>query len=154
AWNVDADETRAAIGTGPAADWVVVDHYALDWRWETAIRCSTDRVMAIDDLADRVHDCDLLLDQNLLPDADARYRTKVPRRCTCLLGPAFVLLHPMFADLHGSVLAREGAVRRVFVSIGGTDPHNLTGRILAGVLSLDRGDIEVDVVMPSLGAHD
>ena len=47
-----------------AWDWLVIDHYALDIRWESALRRITKRIMVIDDLADRQHDCGVLLLQS------------------------------------------------------------------------------------------
>jgi len=40
----------------------VVDHFAFDQRGESALHASAGRTMVVDDLADRVHACDLLLD--------------------------------------------------------------------------------------------
>ena len=58
----DADQTLAAMGEG-TWDWLVVDHYALDHRFETPLRVACQYIMVIDDLADRIYDCDLLLNQ-------------------------------------------------------------------------------------------
>jgi spore coat polysaccharide biosynthesis predicted glycosyltransferase SpsG len=60
-------------------DWLVVDHYAIDHRWETKLRKLANRILVIDDLADRQHDCDLLLDQNFYQEMDTRYVGKVPQ---------------------------------------------------------------------------
>lgn len=38
------------------------DHYGIDWRWEIALCSYIRRIMVIDDLADRIHDCDIVLD--------------------------------------------------------------------------------------------
>jgi UDP-2,4-diacetamido-2,4,6-trideoxy-beta-L-altropyranose hydrolase len=62
-WETDAAETRAALNTPP--DWLVMDQYAFDARWQHAARPEGKKLLVIDDLADRPHDCDLLLEQNL-----------------------------------------------------------------------------------------
>ena len=80
----DAAETRAAME--PGADWLVMDHYALDARWQRAVARPGMRLMVIDDLADRPHDCDLLLDQTLGRSA-SEYDTLVPALCLRLIGP-------------------------------------------------------------------
>jgi UDP-2,4-diacetamido-2,4,6-trideoxy-beta-L-altropyranose hydrolase len=108
-----------------AADWLVVDHYGLDARWEREQRAHARKILAIDDLADRHHDCDVLVDQNLV--AQERYAGKVPAGCELLLGPRFALLRPEFAQ------AREGSEQRrpaprVLVMFGGADPEDLTSR--------------------------
>lgn len=57
-WVEDAKETVAALQGGPA-EWLVIDHYGVDYRWEQAIRPHVGMILAIDDLANRPHDCDL-----------------------------------------------------------------------------------------------
>ena len=83
----DADETLEVLRGGGPYDWLIVDHYALDQKWEQCLRPMTRWLMVIDDLADRSHDCDLLLDQNYYPDQDRRYESRVPNGCEKLLGP-------------------------------------------------------------------
>lgn len=147
-WQKDADQTGAVIKTlGVKPDWLVVDHYALDSRWEHALCPLVGRIFVIDDLADRTHGCDLLLDQNLFADMQTRYTGKVPKDCRLLLGPEYALLQPIYAELHDRIPPREGPVQRILISFGGADRDNLTGRALAAFLSLNRPDIDVDVVI-------
>lgn len=146
-WQDDAAETSAAMDAADPPDWLVVDHYGLDRQWEASLRTAGRRLMVIDDLADRPHECDLLLDQNLVADMYTRYADKVPAAAVTLLGPKFALLHPMYRELHERPRGRDGAVRRILVSFGGADRGNLTGRSLSAFLALDRPDIEVDVVI-------
>jgi len=153
-WQEDAEHTRAAIEAVEAKpDWLLVDHYALDHRWETALRTSVGRIMVIDDLADRMHDCDLLLDQNLVAQMQTRYADKVPAACGMLLGPEYALLQPIYAELHDRIPPREGQIQRIFIFFGGADSDNLTGRTLAAFLCLNRPDIEVDVVITASCPH-
>jgi UDP-2,4-diacetamido-2,4,6-trideoxy-beta-L-altropyranose hydrolase len=148
AWEVDAEQTRQVIQSlGGTADVLVVDHYAVDHRWETALRPSVTRILAIDDLADRVHDCDFLLDQNFFSNLATRYEGKVPPGCVNLLGPRYALLQPVYAELHSQVPVRDGPVRRIFVFFGGADTENLTGTSVAAFQQLGRRDIHLDVVM-------
>lgn len=147
-WQEDTDQTCAIIKVlGNKPDWLVVDHYALDSRWEHALRPLVGRIFVIDDIADRTHDCDLLLDQNLFADMQARYAGKVAEDCRLLLGPEYALLQPIYAELHDRIPQREGPVRRILISFGGADRDNLTGRVLAAFLGLNRPDIDVDVVI-------
>jgi UDP-2,4-diacetamido-2,4,6-trideoxy-beta-L-altropyranose hydrolase len=153
-WQEDLEQTRAAIqATGQQSDWLVVDHYGLDQRWESSLRSCVGRIMVIDDLADRTHDCDLLLDQNLVAQMEDRYAGKVPLSCALLLGPEYALLQPTYAELHDQVPAREGPIRRIFIFFGGVDSTNLTGRSLAAFLRLNRPDIDVDVVITADSPH-
>jgi UDP-2,4-diacetamido-2,4,6-trideoxy-beta-L-altropyranose hydrolase len=150
-WQQDAADTAAALPGRP--DWLVIDHYALDARWEQALRPAAARIMVIDDLADRPHDCDLLLDQNLAPQMDGRYDGLLPPAAVRLLGPHYALLRPEFAAARAALRARDGQVRRLFLFIGGADPDNHTGRALQAVASLQRPALAVDVVIGGANPH-
>lgn len=153
-WQEDAEQTCAIMeASGAKPDWLVVDQYALDHRWESAMRSSVGRIMVIDDLADRVHDCDLLLDQNLVAQMETRYLDLVPVRCHLMLGPDYALLQPIYGQLRAGIAPREGPVRRILIFFGGVDSDNLTGRTLAAFLQLDRPDIEADVVVSAGSPH-
>jgi UDP-2,4-diacetamido-2,4,6-trideoxy-beta-L-altropyranose hydrolase len=145
-WEVDAEQTIKALDDS-RPDWLVVDHYALDAHWESMFRPHCDRIMVIDDLADRNHDCDLLLDQNLIADMDHRYDSCVSSNCARLLGPGYALLQSEYAELHSRTPPRTGLVQRILVYFGGVDKHNLTGRTIAAFFALDRLDIMLDVVI-------
>ncbi|SSW69701.1 UDP-2,4-diacetamido-2,4, 6-trideoxy-beta-L-altropyranose hydrolase [Achromobacter veterisilvae] len=110
-------------------DWLIVDHYALDAEWETPLRRWVGGLMAIDDLADRDHDCDVLLDQNYFRDPN-RYQGRVPAHCIQLLGPGYALLRPEFHDLRRRNRVRDGKVSKILVAFGGMDQADYTGRFL------------------------
>jgi len=145
-WQTDADQTVATL-RDHGADWLIVDHYALDHRWESQLRPFCRKIMAIDDLADRRHDCDLLLDQNLVGNQAHRYDGLLPARCARLLGPQYALLQPPYAELHPRTPPRLGPVRRILAYFGGADNQNLTGSAIAAFLRLNRADITLDVVI-------
>ena len=125
----DAGHTSEALADR-SWSWVVVDHYALDVRWETAVRSAARGLLVIDDLADRPHDCDLLLDQNYYADKDARYVGLVPDRCELLLGPRYALLREEFLAARLGVRTRTGPATRLLVCFGGMDADNFTARAL------------------------
>ena len=144
-WASDARQSRAVLADS-AVDWLIVDHYALDARWERRLRGCCRRLMVIDDLADREHDCDLLLDQNL-GRAAADYAGLAPEACEILAGPRYALLRPQFAALRPYSLARRAAVSRaksILVSMGGVDRSNATGRVLG---ALEKCDLPQDIVI-------
>jgi UDP-2,4-diacetamido-2,4,6-trideoxy-beta-L-altropyranose hydrolase len=148
-WLTDAAHSAAALDANGNFDWLVVDNYGVERQWECSLQQEGRRIMVIDDLADRAHDCDLLLDQNLGRVA-ADYAGKVPQACTLLIGPAFALIGPAFAQTRAQSLARRarGETGHLLVSMGGADPSNVTGRVLA---ALAGGSIaerwRIDVVM-------
>ena len=129
-WSTDVVQTKVELYE-IAFDWLIVDHYALDSRWEQALRPLCRKLMAIDDLADRSHDCDLLLDQNLGRDV-GNYRELVPRGCIILAGPQFALLRPEFTRLRADSLHRRviPRLRHLLISMGGVDQFDATGKVL------------------------
>ena len=144
----DAAQTFAVLNQeNEDIEWLIVDHYGVDERWEHSLRSVARRIMVIDDLADRAHDCDLLLDQNLVADFETRYAGLVPKECALLLGPAYALLQPAYAELRESALAREGPVRRILVFFGGIDPFGLIEKSVRAFMNLERPDVRLDVVV-------
>lgn len=144
----DAAATKAAIANLRCApDWLVVDHYGLDERWERELRPGVRRILAIDDLADRVHDADALLDPNLYEDGERRYRRKVPAHCRLLLGPRYAVLREEFRRARAGAVARTGKISRILVFFGGGPLAAACTR--ASIQALGEAglrDIAVDVV--------
>jgi UDP-2,4-diacetamido-2,4,6-trideoxy-beta-L-altropyranose hydrolase len=128
-------------------DWLVVDHYAIDGRWESRLRSAAGQIMVIDDLADRQHDCDVLLDQNYYRQMESRYSGRVPTHCRLLLGPRYALLREEFQYWRARISPRCGPVKRVLVFFGGVDADNCTGQTLKALRNIDHGELTVDVVI-------
>lgn len=133
-------------------DWLVIDHYGLDREFETQMRARVKRILVIDDLADRAHDCDVLLDQNLYDDAASRYENLVPKHCKLLLGPQFSLLQSAFREAREG-LRRANGFRRLLVSFGGSDPTNETSKVLHAIRLVSRRKFQVDVLMGRWNAN-
>lgn len=130
-WQTDAQQTGAVL-TNLKPDWLVVDHYALDQRWEDMLSPHYRKLMVIDDLADRPHRCDLLLDQNLGRQSE-HYAALVPTHCQVFAGPDYALLRPEFAVLRPYSLQRrqaQPALRKLLITMGGVDQPNATGQVL------------------------
>ncbi len=129
---------------------VVVDHYGIDAAEEARIRSMSRAVMVMDDLPTRRHHCDLLLDQTFGRRAE-EYRDLVPHNSVVLAGSEYALLRPQFAAARPAALARrDGSLRRLLVSLGGTDPHNATGAVLD---ALAGSGLAIDVVMGAKAPH-
>lgn len=141
----DAQETVKSL-SGQVYDWIVLDHYALDVRWESIVRPNVKNIMVIDDLADRQHDCDILLDQNYYAGMQTRYNGKVPSHCQLLLGPNYALLREEFIALREKVKARSGEVKKVLVFFGGIDKDNYTLKAIEALAEVN-ARLQVDVVI-------
>jgi len=127
-------------------DLLVVDHYSLDAYWEGRMRPFTKKIMVIDDLADRPHNCNFLLDQNYYIDMNSRYKEKVSIDCSLLLGPKFALLRGEFGKMHNYISPRT-SVKNILVSLGGVDVNNFTAVVLQAIAVFDVEKFNVDVVI-------
>ncbi len=151
---VEGDDVAALRRRWPdGCALLIVDHYRRDRAFEGALRGWAARILVIDDLADRPHDADLLLDQT--PGRrPADYAALVPVDCRLLLGGEHALLRPQFQSRRPAGLARsrDGAVERILVSFGGTDPGNITGRAVAAIAAADYAGV-LDVVLGAAAPH-
>jgi UDP-2,4-diacetamido-2,4,6-trideoxy-beta-L-altropyranose hydrolase len=153
-WQTDARQIEEIIkGLNTPPDWLVVDHYALDERGEGYLRPYCKKIMVIDDLADRTHNCDLLLDQNFYENLASRYDGLAPSGCRKLLGPQYALLRPEFREARKNLRKRDGYVKRIMIFFGGSDPTNETAKALEAIRMLNRPDIAVDVVVGNFNRH-
>ncbi len=107
------------------SDWLIIDHYDIDISYESPFREHVKMIMVIDDLANREHDCDLLLYQNYSQN-EGRYNGLVPEDCIHLLGPEYAILRPQFQKARGNLRKRDGGVNRILVFMGGADSKNIT----------------------------
>lgn len=145
----DADATRRAL-CDQDWNWLVIDHYALDSHWESILCQVARRILVIDDIADRRHVCDVLLDQNLHRDMERRYAGRIPEGCKLLVGPAYALLREEFVRLRANGVRRTGRVERVLLSFGGSDAGNYTETAIKALASLQSWRPNVDVVLGAM----
>ena len=131
-------------------DLLVVDDYRLDVAFERTARGWAKRILVIDDLANRSHDCDGLLDQSPGRERGA-YAGLVPNECELLLGPSYALLDPRFRAARRQRKA-VGKVQRIFVSFGTTDTANATSVALDAIEGAQLG-AAIDIVIGSAAPH-
>ncbi|MCZ2443319.1 MAG: UDP-2,4-diacetamido-2,4,6-trideoxy-beta-L-altropyranose hydrolase [Flavobacteriales bacterium] len=131
-------------------DWLIVDHYGIDKKWEQLLRPYCKKIFVIDDLADRQQDCDLLLDQNLIENMQSRYIDLVPQQCIKLIGPKYALLQSEYSKLHKQTPRKRNQVQRIFAYFGGVDTYNLTTKTITAFNQLKQPDIELDLVVSAL----
>lgn len=145
---VHDDRPPFPLGIEPGKDdWLIVDHYGWESSLESAHRSVFKRILVIDDLANRKHDCDLLLDQNYFSDAQSRYQNLVSNKCRLMLGPGYALLRPEYARLRQVSKPKNGTIKRILVSLGGSDPNNDTALIMQGLAQLKLPNLKVEIIM-------
>lgn len=146
-WEHDAEQSRAII-SDLNPDWLIIDHYGIDQRWEFTLAESYKRLMIIDDLADRDHVCDALLDQNWFgAETTTRYDGKIPTAATRFLGPSYSLLNPDYRILRSLMPPRDGIISRALLFMGGSDPENETEKALKALSTPPLSQLVVDIVL-------
>lgn len=145
----DALETVEEIKKLDKVQRVVVDSYAIDEKWEKIVRPYTNEIFVIDDLANRVHDCDFLLDQDLYDNMEQRYNGLVPEHCKKMLGPRYALLREEFYKARENQIPRKSDVRNILIFYGGVDSTDETTKAIKALIEMRDclEDITVDVIV-------
>ncbi|EEA93369.1 UDP-2,4-diacetamido-2,4,6-trideoxy-beta-L-altropyranose hydrolase [Pseudovibrio sp. JE062] len=154
AWEVDAVDTQRVTNQFQP-DWIVLDHYALDARWEQQVLPEACKLLVIDDLFDRAHVADVLLDQNVGREQET-YKQLVPETCRILTGPRFALLRPEFATARPASLARRKnpELKNILITMGGADKDNVSGWLLDCLYALPEfSKLNVTVVLGASAVH-
>ena len=159
----DAAAVQKTIAQNPATathpfDWLVIDHYGLGETFSQQMRSVCNAILQIDDLANRRYDCDVLLDQNLVPGLTQRYQGLLPAECQPLLGPSFALLRPEFArfapdsrQFPTTFSAQSPA--RLLVFFGGSDAQNFTALTINALQQLQDCHWLADIVIGQANPH-
>ncbi|WP_462163518.1 UDP-2,4-diacetamido-2,4,6-trideoxy-beta-L-altropyranose hydrolase [Pseudoalteromonas xiamenensis] len=152
----DAQCTIATFGIQLGPIIVVVDHYQLDQSWEIQVRAQCNHLLVIDDLADRIHDCDSLLDQTYLRRKND-YRHLVSPEANLLLGCDYSLLRREFIELREQAVKKrqsKDGVHEILICFGSTDPINATSQTLDAVLPICIAhQIKINIVLSSSAPH-
>lgn len=151
-WQMDANQTNEIL-KAIHPDWLIVDHYSLDQEWEISLIDSYDRLMVIDDLADRKHTCDILLDQNLYSNLNIRYEDKINHDSRQLLGPKYALLQPEYEIARKNSLPRKGPIKELVIFFGGASDNNLTELTLLALKDFATTFATVNVVLAGNSPH-
>ncbi|MDO5679072.1 MAG: UDP-2,4-diacetamido-2,4,6-trideoxy-beta-L-altropyranose hydrolase [Pelistega sp.] len=130
----DLNDFIAQIKNTPI-DACVIDHYGIDEQWEKEVQKHFKKIIVIDDLADRKHSCDILIDQNFLPNYAERYNKLVPRYTKKLLGPQFVLLRPEFKMLRLDKATKNDSsdLPKILINFGGAGRFELLSKVVKAV---------------------
>ena len=144
----DAKDTLKQL-SGVTVDWLIVDHYGLGLQWERAVKSTCNRMLIIDDLANRSHAADAILNQNLGKMA-TDYNYLVPPHCDLMIGPLYAILRSEFAQMRGKSFSSRSQrpLRNILVTMGGVDLDDASGAVLDAIAALDSPeDLKVTVVL-------
>jgi UDP-2,4-diacetamido-2,4,6-trideoxy-beta-L-altropyranose hydrolase len=146
-WLTDAEQT-AAILELQNITWLVIDHYAIDIKWEEHIKPYINYLCVIDDLDNRNHSCEILIDQNWFGlQTNLRYDKKVNHNCIKLVGPNYAIIKSIYLKARKKVKKRSGIINTILVFFGGSDQQNQTEKTLAALSNDIFDEIYVDIVV-------
>jgi UDP-2,4-diacetamido-2,4,6-trideoxy-beta-L-altropyranose hydrolase len=153
-WQSDAQQTNHIL-KNHNVNWLIIDHYAIEAAWELVVKQSCDHIMVIDDLADRYHVCDILLDQNLGRSA-LDYAKFVTKDTLLLIGPEYALLRDEFQLVRALDTARlkRSNIKKIMISMGGVDHENITNKILDELIKIGSNHkFQLIVILGSKSPH-
>ncbi|HEV8322562.1 MAG TPA: UDP-2,4-diacetamido-2,4,6-trideoxy-beta-L-altropyranose hydrolase [Myxococcota bacterium] len=140
-----------ALNDAGAKACVVVDGYQFDQAYRAAVRARGATSLVIDDLRPQDVIADVFLDQNFGAGGVAYGNSG---GAAMLLGVEFAVLRDEFREAAAVPARRTPArARRLLVSMGGSDPDGMTGRVLDACARLDDPDLQVDVLCGAANAH-
>lgn len=133
-------------------DLLIVDHYDLDYEYEHSMRQNFKHIMVIDDLPERSHDCDILLDQTYGRDPED-YLSRVPEKCKIVTGAEHALLRPQFANSRKKAIERRqknhGDIKNILVAPGNANLDDVTQKIIGALSQYDGDSLQVHIVLGS-----
>ncbi|WP_019153816.1 UDP-2,4-diacetamido-2,4,6-trideoxy-beta-L-altropyranose hydrolase [Robertmurraya massiliosenegalensis] len=136
-----------------STDICIIDHYQIDEEWEKYICPHVKKIVVIDDLANRRHECDVLIDQNVVPNFESRYDLLVPNDCKKLLGPNYLIMRDEFIAVRVKQRERTGEIKNLLVFMGGTDPTNETMKVLKALKKTNHSFEVIHVVVGNGNVH-
>ncbi len=107
-------------------DWLVVDHYSIDKKWENLVKKSVKNILVIDDLFDRDHDCDALTDPSMSLVTKNIYKKRLGKHADLLLGKKFALIDPIYLKYREKCRERDFVNPRILIFFGGIDNKDYT----------------------------
>lgn len=131
-------------------DWLIVDHYCIDKLWQKRLRKYTNKILVIDDLANRAHDCDILVDSNYVKGYKTRYQDILNKSCLELLGPNYCFIAEEFKNHKLRSPKRTGEVKKVLIYFGGVDQFNLTRKCIEAFSTNKLENIKLEVVVGAM----
>jgi UDP-2,4-diacetamido-2,4,6-trideoxy-beta-L-altropyranose hydrolase len=136
-------------------DWLVVDHYGIDESWQQELKPYHKKLMVVDDLANRKHQCDILLDQTF-GRKQKDYERFVPKSCKLLLGSRYALLRAEFSKWREYSIKRRNDpyFKKLLINMGGVDINNFTEKILKELENCTfLSDVDIIVIMGQLAPN-
>jgi UDP-2,4-diacetamido-2,4,6-trideoxy-beta-L-altropyranose hydrolase len=147
----DASQT-IAVAREHKAEWVVVDGYHFTADYQRALKAAGFKILFLDDYGHSQHySADLVLNQNVCARAEGYADRESETRL--LLGPRYCLLRREFGAWRIWKREVSPVCHHVLVMMGGSDPENLTARVIQALALAELEDVETTVVIGGSNPH-
>ncbi|MFY9516384.1 MAG: UDP-2,4-diacetamido-2,4,6-trideoxy-beta-L-altropyranose hydrolase, partial [Acetomicrobium sp.] len=134
------------------ASWVVVDGYHFGGDYQKIIKEAGLNLLFIDDYGHAdYYPADIVLNQNIHADEDL-YRNRASYT-KLLLGTRYVLLRREFLRWQGYRREIPEIARKMLVTMGGSDPQNVTLKVLQALKNIDIDGFEAVCVVGGSNPH-
>ena len=128
----------------PTSPWLVLDGYHFTQDYQKAISENGYKLLVIDDMAHLEHyHADILLNQNILTSS---LHYSCDHDTVKLLGCEYVLLRREFLKYKNWKREIPDTAKKILVTMGGSDPDNVTLKVIRVLNSLNDSDLEVKIV--------
>lgn len=142
----DAYECSRVINLVGGADLLIVDSYYIDKKWERILKLAVKNLLVIDDLENREHECQFILDQNLIDYDDQNYLGLLPKYCKKYFGPRYALIRAQFHEIYHNVSKEISNILQILIMFGGSDPTNETQKVLEAINQPTNSKINITVI--------
>ena len=147
----DAERTRD-LASKTNADWIVVDGYQFGSAYQSQIKTAGSKVLFMDDYVHaEPYSADLVLNQNLQA-SPSLYAKRAPST-QLLLGPRFAMLRREFRPWRNWERENPAMGRRILVTMGGSDPDNLTAKVIEAIQNLAYPALEATILVGGSNPH-
>lgn len=134
------------------ADWIITDGYQFGADYQRAIKESGAKLLFIDDYGQCDHYyADIVLNQNFDANEDL-YRRRTPYT-RLLLGPKYALLRREFLRYRGLKREIPEVGRRLLVTFGGVDYHNMTLKVIQALGLVDVPGLHAQLAVGRWNPH-
>jgi UDP-2,4-diacetamido-2,4,6-trideoxy-beta-L-altropyranose hydrolase len=127
-------------------NFLLIDHYGVDSNFESSLKNIFMKIFVIDDLADRKHYCDLLIDHGYYKNQDQRYEKLVSKKTIKLLGPQYAIIKPEFRNENKNSNITEYSVKNILITFGSVDSTNECEKILDAICMMDYNKYLINVI--------
>jgi len=148
-WVDDAHKTTNIINN-LEVDLLIVDHYDLDYRWEISVSKLVKKIFVIDDLAQKKHYCDFIL--NHACTAEHYQGLLIKKDATILCGLEYVPINNKFYDVRELALVKRKStekIKNILIFMGGADSNNITSIVIDTIKNIESLNLyEIKVLLP------